>query len=281
MKQINGFRLVLSAALALLLALSAVPALADSGGTASITVVAPAAALGQRVEVQWGDPLGGWHTVDGWTGTLDHLTPQGEPFTSRGVFSGNFGQKPFRWVIYNPDGRTLWAVGPGFTLPDVAGTNYAQRLDVTEGVTAAYTPPVPVTPPTVTAPSGGTPGLPTTGVTVLGGHTFNYGLSGGGGDSKITVLVGGFPLTTWITVQWLDGSIWRQVDGWQGMASSHDNNGTLLQQWDIPPSLFGRGPFRWALYNYQGGALYGVSPNFNLPSTSHLNEYMALSPYTQ
>jgi hypothetical protein len=275
MKKLNVFRMGLSAALALMFALSAVPALANSSGTASITVVAPAAALGQRVEVQWGDPLGGWHTVDGWTGTLDHLTPQGEPFTSRGVFSANFGQRPFRWVIYNLDGQTLWALGPGFILPDVDGTNYTQRLDHTEGVTAS-TPPAP---PTVTAPSGGTSVVPATGVTMLAGHTFIYGL-GGRGDSKITILAGGFPKFTWIAVQWRDvDGTWRLVNGWQGMASSIDHNGVLLQQWDVPPSLFGAGPFRWALYNFQGGSLYGVSPEFNMPLAGRLNEYMALSPY--
>src|ERR1051326_4394419 len=74
--------------------------MASDTGTATITVVAPGAAMGQAVEVQWGDPLGGWHRVDGWTGTFANITAQGEAFARWTVLSGNFGQKPFRWVLY-------------------------------------------------------------------------------------------------------------------------------------------------------------------------------------
>ena len=272
MNKLSLFRLITVAALALLVGLPAMPALADS--TATITVFARGATMGQPFEVQWGDPLGGWHTVDGWKGTLDNINPQGVPFVSLGVFSGNFGQGPFRWVIYYPDGKTIWAIGPSFNLPSVAGTDYAQPLDVQNSMP-------PVTTPSTPAPPGPVP--PVTGGLLLNGHTFTYGLTCFGGNcdhSKITALIGGLPSSIWITVQWQDPlGQWHTVDGWQGGASSVDAFGGLFQQWDIGPELFGRGPFRWALYNFQGGSLIGVSPNFNMPATAQLNLYMSMAPY--
>jgi hypothetical protein len=275
MKKLLALRWVLGTVLALAVGLSAVPVIMASSGNATITVYARGGALGQRVTVQWGDPLGGWHQVDGWTGTLDNFTPQGVPFKSWTVGSANYGQGPFRWVIYNPDGVTIWAIGPAFTLPTIDGTNYGQPLD--QQVTTATAPVVPVTAP-------GSPAAPAPTAPLLLAHTFTYGFgcSGACGDSKITALIGGLPSSIWITVQWQDGvGVWRTVDGWQGTASSVDNNGVLFQQWDVGPELFGRGPFRWVLYSFQGGSIVGISPNFNMPATSHLNLFMSMAPYTQ
>lgn len=272
MKYLARFRMSAGLVMAVLLAAVAVPAAQATNTTwATITVVAPGAALGQPVEVQWGDPLGGWHTVDGWKGSFANITPQGEPFQRWTVGSGNFGQQPFRWVIYYPDGQTVWAVGPWFALPGVAGQDYAQRLDVQNP-----TPTVPVPPPP--APTG--PVAPAGGEPLLNGHGFTYGLVCACGDSKISAIIGGLPASTWITVQWQGGlGQWHTVDGWQGMASSVDANGGLFQQWDVAPSLFGLGPFRWALYNFQGGSLVGVSPSFNMPVTSRVDFFMSMAPF--
>ena len=259
----------------------AVPAaLASTTGTATITVVAPGAAMGQAVEVQWGDPLGGWHRVDGWAGTFQNITPQGEAFARWTVLSGNYGQQPFRWVVYNPDGQTLWAVGPWFELPTFDGQDVAQRLDRGEGVPAGAPTPVAPTPVIPVTPTLPTPVV--SGARVLTAHTFTYGLPcfGNCGDSKISALIGGLPSSIWITVQWQDGfGGWHTVDGWQGMASSVDANGVLFQQWDISPDLFDRGPFRWALYTFQGGSLIGVSPSFNMPALGQLNLYMSMAAH--
>ena len=276
MRKLNRLHIWPGLVLLLALSLPAVPMAAASTGTANITLVAPGAALGQVVEVQWGDPLGGWHRVEGWTGTLANLTPQGEAFARWTVLSGNYGQKPFRWVVYNPDGKTQWAVGPWFALPIFDGQDYQQRLDRGEGVPAGAPTPVPTT-----AGAHGTPApTPTASARVVTAHTFTYGLPcfGGCGDSKITALIGGLPSSTWITVQWLGAfGEWNTVQGWQGTASAVDTNGVLLQQWDVSSELFGRGPFRWALYTAQRGSLIGVSPNFNMPAVGQLNLYMSMA----
>src|SRR5713226_6712419 len=124
MKIPHVFLILAGLALGLLAAVPVAPVLANNNNeTNTITVYARGASVGQRVEVQWGDPLGGWHRVDGWTGTLDTITPQGVPFKRYTVFQSNFGQKPFRWAIFYADGVTVWAYGPGFTLPTVPGTD--------------------------------------------------------------------------------------------------------------------------------------------------------------
>lgn len=254
-----------------LLAAAAPPVLADDFAT--ISVYARGATLGQRVEVQWGDAIGGWHRVDGWSSSLDHLTPQGVPFQRFTVFSDNFGQGPFRWVIYNTDGVTVWAIGPKFTLPTQPGSDVAQPLDQQGPVSPLSTPagvPTPTVPTTPVAPSAGEP--------LLRAHGFTYGVNSGT-DSKISALIGGLPNTIWITVQWLDGfGHWQQVTGWQGLPFSFDSNGVLFQQWSVPSSLFGAGPFRWALYTYQGGPLIGVSPSFYMPTKPRLNFFMSMAP---
>ena len=262
-------------ALVLMLGAAAAPASvaqASPGDTATITVYARGAALGHHAEVQWGDPLGAWHRVDGWTGTLDHLSPQGVPFARWTVFSANFGQKPFRWVIYNPDGKTIWAIGPSFSLPVIPGSDYAQPLDQQ---------PQPGTPAPTPKPGATAVLTPAGAARVLPGHTFTFGLPCFGGDcsfSQISALIGGPPSSTWIAVQWLDvGGQWRTVDGWQGTAISVDANGVLLAQWNIGPELLGRGPFRWALYTARGGSLIGVSPSFNMPAVSRLNLYTTMA----
>ena len=265
---------ILVALLALTAQAAQAAAVAGQSDTATITVYARQAALGQPAEVQWGDGLGGWHRVDGWTGTLDHLSPQGVPFARWTVDSANFGQKPFRWVIDNPDGKSIWAIGPSFSLPVVAGSDYAQPLDRQTQLSG----PAPTPRPGATAtptPAGGAPVLPA--------HTFTYGVDCFSGDCSggiITALIGGLPNSTWIAVQWLDvNSQWRAVDGWQGTAISVDANGVLLAQWRFGHELLGAGPFRWALYTAQGGSLIGVSPSFNMPAISRLNLYMSLAAH--
>jgi hypothetical protein len=68
MRKLNRLHFLPGLLLLLALGWPAIPAAqaSDTGaasttGTPSITVVAPGAAIGQAVEVQWGDPLGGVH----------------------------------------------------------------------------------------------------------------------------------------------------------------------------------------------------------------------------
>lgn len=93
----------------------------------------------------------------------------------------------------------------------------------------------------------------------------------GGGDGG-----SGFPPVAWIelslqgakpglwsVVQWQDtAGGWHDVDGWGAAAGS----GVLV--WGVFPSEFGKGPFRWAIYEGPGGKLSKSSMSFNLPAKS-------------
>lgn len=65
----------------------------------------------------------------------------------------------------------------------------------------------------------------------------------------------------WAVVQWRDaGGMWHDVEGWQGGVDA----GT--QQWGVFPREFGRGPFRWVLYDGPKGRLLKTSTSFILPT---------------
>lgn len=65
--------------------------------------------------MQWQDGLGGWHDVDGWRGDLD----DGQKMWA--VLEANFGQGPFRWVIYEKRDGKVWKTSESFFLPKSAG----------------------------------------------------------------------------------------------------------------------------------------------------------------
>jgi hypothetical protein len=65
----------------------------------------------------------------------------------------------------------------------------------------------------------------------------------------------------WALVQWRDaGGIWHNVDGWQGGVDAG------LQRWGVFPREFGRGPFRWVLFDGPKGRLLKTSASFYLPT---------------
>jgi len=68
--------------------------------------------------VQWQDGLGDWHEVEGWQGeldALDNVQPERQ-WKVWGVAFENFGQGPFRWVVYSATGDVL-GVSSNFDLP--------------------------------------------------------------------------------------------------------------------------------------------------------------------
>lgn len=77
----------------------------------------------------------------------------------------------------------------------------------------------------------------------------------------------GAPDGVWTVVQWQDSTgDWQDVGGWQGpLDQGH-------KKWWVSQRDFGRGPFRWAIYQDQGGELLVVSESFYLPDTA--NELM-------
>lgn len=64
----------------------------------------------------------------------------------------------------------------------------------------------------------------------------------------------------WTLIQWQDArDQWHDVDGWQGTVDG------ALQIWWVAPRDFGKGPFRWRVYQSRGGRLLATSQSFLLP----------------
>jgi hypothetical protein len=71
--------------------------------------------------VQWQDPQGVWHDVEGWQGTLDRVVVEGEE-TVIGrkdwwVQERDAGRGPFCWLVYRGEGDVLLAQSEKFYLP--------------------------------------------------------------------------------------------------------------------------------------------------------------------
>lgn len=64
----------------------------------------------------------------------------------------------------------------------------------------------------------------------------------------------------WTLIQWQDArSQWHDVDGWRGTLDGD------FQVWWVAPRDFGKGPFRWQIYQSYGGRLLATSYSFSLP----------------
>ncbi len=89
----------------------------------------------------------------------------------------------------------------------------------------------------------------------------------------------GLPATSWFTVQWGDGlGNWAPVQGWAGTADdTGSTTGQLIKHFTFYQANYGTGPFRWAVYDQQGGTLLGYTSGFTLPTYSGINDYMSFS----
>jgi hypothetical protein len=77
----------------------------------------------------------------------------------------------------------------------------------------------------------------------------------------------------WSVVQWQDSSGgWQDVEGWRGPLANNNN-----RRWWVAAKDFGKGPFRWAVTQGQGGSLLGVSTPFNLPSEANQTVQVVVS----
>ena len=66
----------------------------------------------------------------------------------------------------------------------------------------------------------------------------------------------------WAVIQWQGGDgVWHDVTGWRG----HVRGGQV--RWQVAEKDFGTGPFRWAVYDKEGGALRTLSALFSLPTS--------------
>ncbi len=113
----------------------------------TIAVAAPDAPLTAWVGVQWLDPLGVWHDVESWSGEFK------EGWAVRWVVEDDFGDGPFRWVIYERQGGQLWATSPSFYFPHYGGEwVWSTVATVTPTSTPTWIVPTRAT-PTITATS--------------------------------------------------------------------------------------------------------------------------------
>lgn len=256
----------------------------DTTATATITVFAPGAAQGAPVWVEYQDPSGNWNKVSGWLGTLDQVTADlNVPYKQWTVFQDNFGQGPFRWVVLNLAGTSVWGISDSFNLPPGGNINQTETIvpGVTGGMTPATATPATTTPAATPAPAASA----TTSATTPSGAVLltDTGSSLFGYPSADTSIISGYfyglPADSWIAVQWGDGlGNWTTVPGWEGLANSVDTTtGQLIQTWTVESANFGQGPFRWAVFDKQGGNLVAYSAEFTLPANSGFNLFRSLT----
>jgi hypothetical protein len=255
--------------------LGAPAVLADDPIPSTITVYAPGAPVGVPVSVQ--RQVGsGWMTVGGSTATLFNVTDMAVPYQTWTLDPNDYGQGPFRWVIENQDGRTVWATGDPFFLPMTGGIDLAQIIGPAD--TQVGTPIASAnsdkTMKTIPAPAFQAPVL--TAASRPGNTLCNLGDCA---SAQISAYITGVPVTSWIAVEWLNNQgYWQPVQNWEGPSDLVDTSSQLIvKQWAVSSSEYGRGLFRWAIYRGAHGGVLGVSPSFNLPSSDRQNDVMYLS----
>ena len=72
------------------------------------------------------------------------------------------------------------------------------------------------------------------------------------------------PEQLWTKVQHQVGGQWEDVDGWQGTLDEVIG-ATGLKSWWAGEELLGAGPFRWVVYEREGGRALAQSAQFNVP----------------
>ena len=82
----------------------------------------------------------------------------------------------------------------------------------------------------------------------------------------------------WTVVQWQDArGNWHTVEGWQGTLDElvkFDG----VKTWWVYRSDWGKGPFRWLVYERRGGRLLAQSTAFKLPSAQDQKIKVEVSP---
>ncbi len=66
--------------------------------------------------VQWQDPTGSWHDVEGWQQALGATDT-----VQWSVYPRDFGSGPFRWALFDGHTHVLIAASPSFLLPGDGG----------------------------------------------------------------------------------------------------------------------------------------------------------------
>ncbi len=115
---------------------------------------------------------------------------------------------------------------------------------------------------TSTASAGSLPPRPTPGPTpvVVGGQP--------GQGAAIELHVSAAQPGWWTVVQWQDAQKnWNTVTGWQGIFDAI-TSGVGSKLWWVATTDFGKGPFRWTIYDSKGGKMLAASETFSLPAQS-------------
>ncbi|HRQ41056.1 MAG TPA: hypothetical protein PLD25_24330 [Chloroflexota bacterium] len=77
--------------------------------------------------VQWQNEHGNWYDVEGWRG---HLDEGNATMKTWWVYPTNYGQGPFRWLVYaNQNGKQL-AVSDSFALPTRNGQTISVEVEL-------------------------------------------------------------------------------------------------------------------------------------------------------
>jgi hypothetical protein len=78
--------------------------------------------------------------------------------------------------------------------------------------------------------------------------------------AHIILQVPSAPAGVWTVVQWQDSAGgWHDIDGWENTLDEGNK-----RVWWVAPAAFGTGPFRWLVYQSQGGKLLATSDSFYL-----------------
>jgi hypothetical protein len=251
--------------LALVLGLVAARSASADAGDAVITLYAQQAPVGAYTTVEFQEPSGAWHVVDGWQGALDTLD-SGLRLKQWAVDAANAGQGPFRWVVYASQGGAIWGTSESFSLPSGSGVNLTMTIEP-QAVIAAE--------PTV-APAAATPApivaAPVTGALPVAADFSTFGLicAGTCDTSVISVYLPDSQAGSFVAVQYQDANgVWTTVEGWKAIVQP-DANDVQAVHWTVEPANFGQGPFRWVVSN-PDGSLWGRSPAFSLPMTAGID----------
>ena len=121
-----------------------------------------------------------------------------------------------------------------------------------------YLPPRPEDTPTPTVPPGSTPERSREGAVIV--LEVAFGADWPARESPWQEL--------WTVVEWQDGrGTWHVVEGWRGGLNRVSGSRGWVTWW-LARDLFGRGPFRWVVYEERGGPVMVVSEPFDLPGSA-------------
>jgi uncharacterized repeat protein (TIGR01451 family) len=108
-----------------------------------VALLVDSAQVGLWAVVQWQDGAGNWHDVEGWQGELE------DGAQDWWVASRDFGAGPFRWVVYQDQGKsTVLAESQAFELP--SGPDESVRVSLSP---VAPNPTATPEPPSLPAPA--------------------------------------------------------------------------------------------------------------------------------